>query len=199
MARPRSEDKRNAILQAAIAEFAARGVWHTPTSAISKAAGVAEGTLFTYFASKDELVNALYRQLKGELAERMLAGHPAGEGVATVKAGFGHVFKTYVHWGAANPARFKVMTQLKHSDRVTAESRAAGMAAFGPLGDAAQQAIAQGVLRPLPFDFLCALLGGMAEATMGFVATAKPGDPDHAEAAFEVFWRGIVMPAGSGA
>jgi AcrR family transcriptional regulator len=52
MARPKSDDKRNAILTAAIATFAARGVWSTPTSAISKAAGIAEGTLFTYFGTK---------------------------------------------------------------------------------------------------------------------------------------------------
>ncbi|KAI1691915.1 bacterial regulatory protein, tetR family domain-containing protein [Ditylenchus destructor] len=71
MARPRSEDKRNAILDAAIAEFASRGAWSTPTSAISRAAGVAEGTLFTYFANKEVLVNELYRQLKTELAEVM--------------------------------------------------------------------------------------------------------------------------------
>ena len=58
MARPRSEDKRNAILDAAIAEFASRGAWSTPTSAISRAAGVAEGTLFTYFANKEVLVMA---------------------------------------------------------------------------------------------------------------------------------------------
>lgn len=44
----------------------------TPTSAISKAAGVAEGTLFTYFKTKDDLVNALYRAIKFEIAEATL-------------------------------------------------------------------------------------------------------------------------------
>ena len=127
----------------------------------------------------------------------MLADCPAGEGAGAVKASFGHVFKTYVAWGAANPERFKVMAQLKHSDQITPESRAAGLAPFARLGEAAAQAVAQGIVRPLPFDFVCALLGGMAEATMGFVATAAPGDPDHAEAAFEVFWRGVAMPAHS--
>ena len=43
--------------------FAERGIGHAPTSAIAAAAGVAEGTLFTYFKTKDELLNELYREL----------------------------------------------------------------------------------------------------------------------------------------
>ena len=49
MARPKSEDKRNAILDAATRVFAERGLTAAPTSEISKQAGVAEETLFTYF------------------------------------------------------------------------------------------------------------------------------------------------------
>jgi AcrR family transcriptional regulator len=45
-----------------------------PTSAISKTAGVAEGTLFTNFPAKDELRNALYPEIKMELAEALMAG-----------------------------------------------------------------------------------------------------------------------------
>ena len=43
MARPKSEDKRNAILDAATRVFAERGLTAAPTSEISKQAGVAEG------------------------------------------------------------------------------------------------------------------------------------------------------------
>ena len=66
MARPKSEDKRNAILSAATEVFAERGL-SAATSAISTAAGVAEVPLFTYFKTKDELINALYREIKLEL------------------------------------------------------------------------------------------------------------------------------------
>ena len=39
------QDKRAAILEAATKIFSERGFWNTPTSLISKQAGVAEGTL----------------------------------------------------------------------------------------------------------------------------------------------------------
>lgn len=64
MARPKSEDKRNAILDAATRLFAERGLAAAPTSEISNWAGVAEGTLFTYFRPKDDLINSLYRKIQ---------------------------------------------------------------------------------------------------------------------------------------
>src|SRR5260370_16927710 len=73
---PKSDDKRNALLLAAEQVFAQRGLAAAPTSAISKHAGVAEGTLFTYFRTKDELVNALYRSIKLDLADALMSRFP---------------------------------------------------------------------------------------------------------------------------
>ncbi|HBY4748947.1 TPA: TetR/AcrR family transcriptional regulator [Klebsiella pneumoniae] len=58
MARPKSEDKKQALLEAATAAFAQSGI-AASTSAIARSAGVAEGTLFRYFATKDELLNEM--------------------------------------------------------------------------------------------------------------------------------------------
>ena len=52
--------------------FADKGIAHAPTSAISACAGVAEGTLFTYFKTKDELLNELYREMNQNGREQML-------------------------------------------------------------------------------------------------------------------------------
>ncbi len=56
MARPKSEDKKQALLEAATAAFAQSGI-AASTSAIARSAGVAEGTLFRYFATKDERIS----------------------------------------------------------------------------------------------------------------------------------------------
>lgn len=63
MARPKSEDKKQALLEAATAAFAQSGI-AASTALIARNAGVAEGTLFRYFATKDDLLNALYLHLK---------------------------------------------------------------------------------------------------------------------------------------
>ncbi len=59
---PRREEKkestRQAILRAALALFAEKGFYSTTTKAISRKAKIAEGTLFNYFQTKEDL--ALY-------------------------------------------------------------------------------------------------------------------------------------------
>src|SRR5437867_6713276 len=60
--RPKREEKkestRQAILRAALALFADKGFYTTTTKAISRKAKIAEGTLFNYFETKEDL--ALY-------------------------------------------------------------------------------------------------------------------------------------------
>lgn len=52
------EKTRRAILKAALALFAEKGFYRTTTKAISRKARIAEGTLFNYFETKEDL--ALY-------------------------------------------------------------------------------------------------------------------------------------------
>jgi AcrR family transcriptional regulator len=52
------EKTRQAILRAALELFAKQGFYRTTTKAISRKAGIAEGTLFNYFRTKEDL--ALY-------------------------------------------------------------------------------------------------------------------------------------------
>src|SRR5271163_2593720 len=120
VARPKSEDKRNAILDAATRLFAERGLTAAPTSEISKYARVAEGTLFTYFNTKDELINALYREIKLQLADAMMSDFPRKK---NVQARLQHVWDRYIQWGIANPRQRKALAQLQVSEALTRESR----------------------------------------------------------------------------
>src|ERR1700753_2247883 len=126
MVRSKSEDKRNAILTAATQVFAERGLG-APTSAISQAAGVAEGTLFTYFPTKDELINALYREIKLELADAMMSDFPRKK---SVRSRVQHVWNQYVKWGIQNPPQQRFLRQVEVWNGLTKESKQAGSAPF---------------------------------------------------------------------
>src|SRR6266849_9284396 len=127
VARPKSEDKRIAILDAATRVFAERGLAAAPTSEISKRAGVAEGTLFTYFKSKNDLINYLYREIKLELADAIMSDFPRKK---NIRARLRHVWDRYVNWGIANSKQRKALAQLQVSEVVTKESKDAGGAPF---------------------------------------------------------------------
>ena len=56
----RGGDKRERILRAAVKVFAKSGFYAARVSEVAKAAGVADGTIYLYFKSKDELLVSLF-------------------------------------------------------------------------------------------------------------------------------------------
>lgn len=188
MARPKSEDKRNAILAAATEVIALQGD-SAPTAKIARQAGVAEGSLFTYFANKDELLNQLYLALKEDMGAVMLADYPAG---ASHRERLRHVWQRYVNWGVKRPQQRKAMAMLGISERVTPATKLAGMQAFGDIQALLGECMASGPLRDRPGAFAAAVLGTLAETTMDFM-TRYPDDAELYQASgFDACWQAIA-------
>jgi AcrR family transcriptional regulator len=184
MARSKSEDKRNAILSAATKVFAERGLG-APTSAISQAAGVAEGTLFTYFPTKDELINALYREIKLELADAMMSNFPRRTGI---RNRFQHVWDRYVIWGVNNPAQQKVLQQMMVWGGLSDESRLAGITPFLEIEKTAEAAVAQNLFLDRPLDFIRATMSALADTTMEFMRRHPHQAEHYRKDGFEMLW-----------
>jgi AcrR family transcriptional regulator len=190
VARPKSAAKRNAILAAATRLFAERGLTAAPTSEISKAAGVAEGTLFTYFKTKDDLINALYREIKLELADAMMSDFPRKKPVRTRLR---HAWDRYVNWGIAHPKQRKVLGQLQVSEVLTKKSRDAGSAPFVEFQIMVRDAIEQHVLRAdLPIELISRMLAASAEATIDLIALKRSMANRYRNGGFEIYWSGIA-------
>src|ERR1700720_1576543 len=190
MARPRSEDKRNAILDAATRLFAERGLTAAPTSEISKQAGVAEGTLFTYFKTKDDLINAFYRTIKLEPADAMMSDFPRKK---NIRARLRHVWDRYVNWGIANPNQRKVLAQLTVSEALTKESRDAGSAPFVEFQAMIRDAIEQRVFRnDVPVELISKSLAALVEATIDLTESNRAKAKQYRDSGFQMFWAGIT-------
>jgi len=106
-------DKRNNILQAALKLFAEFGFHGTPTSKIAQAAGVANGTLFHYFNTKEELITSLYIYLKTNLAEFSVVGE-LEEG-AGIKEKSRWAYLNALYWALQNPEGFRFIQQFSNS------------------------------------------------------------------------------------
>ncbi|CDG84252.1 TetR/AcrR family transcriptional regulator [Janthinobacterium agaricidamnosum] len=187
MARPKSEEKRHAILDAATNVFAEQGIG-APTSRIAKEAGIAEGSLFTYFATKDVLLNELYLVLKAELRDVMMPGYPLTE---SPRNRAWHTWQALVDWGVVHPRKRQVMDILGLSDRLTDHSKTAGALAFAPAGAMLTEIVENGPMRALPTAFVGALLASMAEATMDCMARDHSRHEQFRLAGFEAFWRAV--------
>jgi TetR/AcrR family fatty acid metabolism transcriptional regulator len=67
--RPEKGDKRDALLRAATDTFAARGFFNSQVADIARTAGVAAGTVYLYFRSKDDLLISIFEKTMKEAIE----------------------------------------------------------------------------------------------------------------------------------
>lgn len=189
MARPKSDVKRSAILAAATEVVAEQGL-AAPTSRIAKVAGVAEGSLFTYFANKDELLNQLYLELRSDLQQAILASLTEAN---TTRNKLWHAWQQYVHWGVSSPEKRKVLAQLGVSDRITGRSKTEGMRAFAEINSLLRESMMSGALRERPPAFVGAIMAALAEATMDFMTKDPPQAEAYAAFGFEAFWSAVSV------
>src|SRR5205809_6627833 len=66
--------KRDAILRAAIDVFAERGFFNAQVADVARVAGVAAGTVYLYFKSKDDLLVSIFER---SMREGLAAGRVA--------------------------------------------------------------------------------------------------------------------------
>lgn len=59
-------DKREAILRAAIKVFAGKGYFNSKVADIAGEAGIADGTVYLYFKSKDEILHSIFDRAMAE-------------------------------------------------------------------------------------------------------------------------------------
>lgn len=82
MSRSKDPARRAALLEAGQRVLSSRGVAATTIGEVTTAAGVAKGTFYLYFRSKDELVAALRQEFASELAQTVKTALPVDGSIA---------------------------------------------------------------------------------------------------------------------
>jgi AcrR family transcriptional regulator len=188
VARRKNADKRNAILLAAAEGVAGRGAGAT-TASIASSAGVSEGTIFTYFESKDELLNVLYREIKLELADAMMSDFPRR---TSVRNRLRHVWNRYVEWGAKNPLKHRALQQILMWAGLTQDSKSAGSAPFVEIQQMQKEATEEGLLRKLPEEFVAATISALSDMTVGFLQRQPKQAAMYRDTGFEMLWAALA-------
>jgi AcrR family transcriptional regulator len=185
MARPRSEDKRNALMAAATRVIVSHGL-SASTAMIAQEAGVANGSLFTYFETKADLFNQLYLDLKAGVASAALEGLPTG---APLREQVFHIWLRWTNWAVSNPEKRRALAQLGVSDEITPATRAAGHKTMAGIAELLERIHANSAMRDAPMRFVFAILNALAEATMDFMAQDPTNAKKHCKAGFDALWR----------
>jgi AcrR family transcriptional regulator len=128
IARPRAErqaERRQAILDAALEEFAARGFEATRLDDVARRAGIAKGTIYLYFRDKEslfqELVRTMLSPVVGTLLDPRMAELPVravGEAVADlfVREIFGTRRKDVIRLMIAEGPRFPKIAEFYYHE-----------------------------------------------------------------------------------
>src|ERR671921_835714 len=79
--------KRDAILRAAIDVFAERGYFNAQVADVARAAGVAAGTVYLYFRSKDDLLISIFdRTMREAIDEGRASVAPIADPLERLRA-----------------------------------------------------------------------------------------------------------------
>ncbi len=181
--------KRAQILNAAIELFSLNGAWNTPTAKIAKHAGVANGTLFNYFSSKQILVDEVYIEIKKDLAEFIV---PASLG-KSFESNLRLLWHNYIIWGVRKPLHYNLLLQLRNSEMLSEEAKVKADEIFQGIMGILEKGMSDKKIVPLPIKYLSELIMAQTDAAINFAKLhqmEKEKLEEHIKRSFSVFWHG---------
>jgi AcrR family transcriptional regulator len=185
-----ADDKRARLLAAALDLFETRGFDGVAVPEIAAKAGVAVGTVYRYFETKEALVNALYRLLKQSYNATVLA--PVEPGLPTREI-FSAYWQRMTAFARRNPHAIRFMDLHHHGAYLDDESRALSRTYAKAAESFVRDARARGDIRDLDPVMVVALMWGAAAGLTKFSASGSlTFDARTANEMEEALWRAIA-------
>jgi AcrR family transcriptional regulator len=186
-----SPDRRQQILDAALASFVERGYVATSISDIRRLSGASTGSIYHFFSGKGALAEALLREaVAGWSAESQSALMPDADAEAAIKASVAGL----VRWGIANPGHLRFMdeirtlaapgSELSAVEALLAEGQALGHRQYDLFRS-------RGEVRSLPWPIAHSLMLGPAYNYLRLVARSGAPSPQAPTLLAEAAWRAV--------
>lgn len=184
-----SMNKRDLILEAALKLFIEQGIPNTSTAAISKEAGVATGTLFLYFKTKNELIDQLYINSKMKLAARLAGNFVGGN---NIKDNLQQLWMHAIEWALENYKAFRFIHLYKSSTLISDMSKAEAATASQFVIDLLQDGIRKGELIKADIDLVLTIVDNQLAATINYLFLKQTKNRRKIILlAFDLMWGGI--------
>ena len=149
--------KKEKILETTLKLIAINGLNGSPMSKIAKESGVATGTIYHHFESKEAIINAIYLNKKKDF-QQILAQHNSSE--ESIKSVFSNIWKGFYSYFVNNPLIFQFTQQISHSPIITEEVKAEGATYYQSIFDFYQDGIDQGVFIDMDLIIMGQLIFG---------------------------------------
>ncbi|HLM57005.1 MAG TPA: TetR/AcrR family transcriptional regulator [Pyrinomonadaceae bacterium] len=139
-------DKREAILRAATRVFAENGYFNSKVADVARQAGVADGTVYLYFKSKEEILRSIFDRNTTEAIEE---GREELAKIADPREKLRRIARHHLErLGADRDLAVVFQVELRGSTKFMEEFSAAGLAAYlGLIREVFEEGQAAGVFR----------------------------------------------------
>ena len=190
-----AEEKRRTILDAAARVFARKGFHTSRVGDIAEEAGVAHGLLYHYFASKDEVLETIFREHWTVLLHRVHEAETTGDDPIEQLRGIAAAM--FDGWLNEPDVVRVVVREIARTDAIS-EHVGELVRPIGAIRRVIERGQAQGVLRDDLDAATAAVIfyGGIDELISGWVLGRIPGDADEVASAerhlVEVLIRGLT-------
>jgi TetR/AcrR family fatty acid metabolism transcriptional regulator len=193
----RESDKPQQIIDAAIRVFARNGYYNSRVSDVAREAGIASGTIYLYFKTKDDILVTLFRQKMAEwvaLVRKEIAGEP--DPIAKIR----QIVRLHFHVIEANPELAEVVqVELRQGQKFFRGASAREVSAYFDVIQAVlEEGIAAGqVRRDLPVKVATKMLFGAMDqlATSWVLGKRAYRLTDAAESVATIFLKGVSTDA----
>jgi TetR/AcrR family transcriptional regulator, repressor of fatR-cypB operon len=168
-------DKRAAVLDAALDLFDERTFHGSPMPELADRAGVAAGTIYRYFPSKEALGNELFRSWKLALAERIGDTSTA----PSARAGFDQYWNGVIGFALDHPRAFSFLELHRHDPYLDDDSCALATSIDAEAARFVRRFQRRGEIRPGSPELLVAMVFGAivglvkASTTHGFALDTR--------------------------
>ncbi|KAA1418843.1 TetR/AcrR family transcriptional regulator [Nocardioides humilatus] len=179
-------DRAAAVRRAMRSVVAEHGFHGASMGAVAREAGVATGTAYTHYASKDDLVLAAYCETKAEVSRAATEGLDAS---GAPGERFQALWLAYHHFLKANPDHARFLLQVEHSPYRGPAHEAALAVEDDPLLAEVARPDLMVLLLPLPDEVLYDLSLGPAVRLAAAGADLAPGQLEEIAAAC---WRAVT-------
>lgn len=184
-------NKDQIIIETAIKLFVDNGFHGTATSKIAQEAGVANGTLFNYFATKEILIVSIYNSIIKKMDDFIIESI---ESNSVSKESFRSLFTASLQWNLENPKEFHYLQQFINSPYSKSGITKVLNNDEHPLYVLIQNGINLVVLKPMQVGFVFSLFTAQINGLYYYLISNKiTGDESDQLIAdtFELLWKMI--------
>ena len=189
MAKPKDEQKLIRIHEAALKLVLKTGFAGLKMAAVAQEAGIATGTLYIYYGSREELINGLFAAAKSEIISVL---HDPAHADPSLPKAFKNTWMAYFLYCFRNPEKMQFVEQFKYSGLVSQELMSQLEEGMKGLDTFLAEAIRLGFVRDMNLEILKAHMQGSIHDIVRYLhlqnQTPTTADLD---LYFSLIWNGL--------